>query len=321
MKPTSLIELLYTSSDVRKAVVKLFRYSSGRRVAISAFVGKGAETFLPKPEGIELICWPKEGGTNPDVIRDLIKRGVIVKFADSLHMKLYWSEDQGAVITSANLSDNALGSGDLKEVGIKFGPGAIDINRILKSIDARDVIDSELKQLDKRHKRYWRNNQESVPRRSKRRTFLEWLELPYPPDWKIASWESTGPFAEEAIRISKEEYNVSPQRFLGAKIDDYEEDDWVLTYREKKPCDVEWLYVNYIVRIHRNEKAYDRNYPRQIVQVWPLSKYSQQPFRVDKEFGRAFSEAISQFSDSEKEEMDACNPSKRFLSLIRKYYD
>lgn len=317
-----MLKLLYSSADVRKAIVKLFRLSEGRRVAIVAFVGKGAETCLPKPRGLELFCWPKEGETNPDVVRDLIKRGAVVKFVDSLHMKLYWSEDQGAIITSANLSNNALGSGDLKEVGIKLGPGIVDVDRVLRSLDVRAVTDAELKQLDKRHKRYWINNREATPKKGQARTFLEWLELPFKSDWKLGSWGATGPFSEEAKRISKEEYNVSsPHRFLGAKIGDYEEDDWVLTYRETKPWEVEWLYVNYVVRIRKDEKAYDKDFPRQIVQVWPLSKYPLPPFRADKEFGQAFSKAIKQFSDSQIEEMDAKIPSKSLLNLIKKNYD
>jgi hypothetical protein len=66
---------------------------------------------------------------------------------------------------------------------------------------------------------------------------------------------------------------------------------------------------------------YDREYPRQIVQVWPLSKYTPPPFRADKNFAQAFSKAIGQFSDPEKEEIDAKKPPKCLLNLIKKYYD
>src|ERR1051325_11165032 len=104
-------KLLYKSSDVRKAIAQIFSLSKGRRVAITAFVGDGAEAYLRKPEGLTLICWPKAGGTNPNALRKLIKLRVQVYFADALHMKLYWTEDKGAIITSANLSTNALGIG------------------------------------------------------------------------------------------------------------------------------------------------------------------------------------------------------------------
>ena len=104
VKESKMKRLLYTSADVRQAIIRLFRSSKGHRVAISAFVGDGAEAYLPKPKGLQLICWPKAGGTNPNVLRKLMKRGVEVFFADRLHMKTYWSEDRGAVVTSANLS-------------------------------------------------------------------------------------------------------------------------------------------------------------------------------------------------------------------------
>ena len=215
-----------------------------------------------------------------------------------------------------------MGSGNLKEIGIKLDAGIIDINHVLKELNTRKATNHKLKQLDKRHQRYWINNRETITKKGEARTFLEWYDLPFKPDWKISSWGTTGSFAEEAKRISKEDYNVSsPHRFLGARINDYEEDDWVLTYREEHPLEIEWLYVNYVVKIHRNEKAYDRDYPRQIVQVWPLNKYPRPPFKANKKFSKAFSEAISQFSYSEKEEMDGGLPPKKLLRLIRKRYD
>ena len=94
-------EILDTSEDVRRAIIELYSSAKGRRVAVSAFVGEGAEMFLPRPKGIELVCWPKVGGTNPNVLRDLIKKGVVVRFSDNLHMKVYWAKGTGVIITSS----------------------------------------------------------------------------------------------------------------------------------------------------------------------------------------------------------------------------
>lgn len=77
--------------------------------------GNGADAYIRNPKGVEILCWPKAGSTNPDALRDLINRGAIVKFVDDLHMKVYWSK-KGVVVTSANLSTNALGSGSLKSL-------------------------------------------------------------------------------------------------------------------------------------------------------------------------------------------------------------
>jgi hypothetical protein len=81
-------KVLYTSAEIRKAITQLFSSSRKRRVAISAFVGEDAEAYLPKPNGLELFCWPKGGGTNPNAIRKLRKLGVKVYFSRAVHMKV-----------------------------------------------------------------------------------------------------------------------------------------------------------------------------------------------------------------------------------------
>ncbi len=52
-------------------------------------------------------------------------------------MKVYWSEGVGAVVTSANLSTNAMGVGGLKEAGVLLGPEFIDIAKLLKPLERR----------------------------------------------------------------------------------------------------------------------------------------------------------------------------------------
>ena len=271
-------ELLHNSAEVREAIVNLFRYSKGRRVAVSAFVGDGAETFLPKPDGIELLCWPKGGGTNPDVIRRLAKRGVKIMFADCLHMKVYWSEDGGAILTSANLSNNALGSGGLKEIGVRLAPGELDIDRIMEYVEPRPLTEPELRKLDRQHKEYWVRNRGKISAKKQTRSFSEWLKLPFKPDWKLGWWDCEGVIAKEAKRISKEEYNVAePTGFLSVQKEDYEENEWVLNFSIDKPAEVSWLYVNYVVKVKRTEKkAYSPDYPYKVVQVWKLKNRSEE---------------------------------------------
>jgi hypothetical protein len=64
-----------------------------------------------------------------------------------MHAKVYWAERSGAVIASANLTDNAFGSGDLREAGIALASGQIDIERLISSIDASPVTPEALEKL------------------------------------------------------------------------------------------------------------------------------------------------------------------------------
>src|ERR1017187_1223207 len=110
--------VLYNSAEVRSAIIELFRGGDAKGIAISAFVGDGSDAYLPCPKGLRLICSPTPGATNPGTLRLLISKGVTVEFVDGLHMKVYWAENRGAVVTSANLFTNAMGVGGLKEAGV-----------------------------------------------------------------------------------------------------------------------------------------------------------------------------------------------------------
>jgi hypothetical protein len=311
--------ILYTSREVRNRVIELFSTSKGRRVAITAFVGKGAEAYLPKPEGLELVCWPKAGGTNPYVLRRLIERKVKVSFVDSLHMKLYWTEDKGAVITSANLSTNALGAGSLREIGIYLPAGQIDIKKVLSSLKKRRVTNEELLRLDKQHLEYQKVAKERQ-QKMKGDSFAEWYKLPFRPKWKMGWGEIVGDFSKNAKEIAKEEYNVKTLHdFVQGQHKDYQKNDWVLNFDLNKSSltRVRWMAVDYMVHVPKSDrKAYCYGYPYQAVQVWSMRHYSEPPFRIDRQFRSALSKAIRQFGLDELKESGMVKPSQKLVNLI-----
>lgn len=315
--------LLYNSAEVRQAIVELFRSSKGHRVAISAFVGDGAEAYLPKPKGLQLICWPKAGGTNPNVLRKLMKRGVNVCFADGVHMKVYWSEDNGAVITSANLSINALGSGNLKEIGAFLEPKEIDIDRLIQPLKIRPASLKELKKLDSRHKRYVARNRGEGRVSSRVGSFDEWYERPFREEWKLGWVEGWSELAANAKKIAEKEYGVSdPENWISCSHGDYKKYDWVLTFMLKKfPAELEWMCVDFVVKVPRSDKAFMRECPYQAVQVWRKKIYPVPPFSVSgKRFRNAFSKAVSRFGSSRLKRLKSCRPPKRLVDLIHEFF-
>lgn len=81
-----------------------------------AFWGAGAEKyfeFADPEKKVQIICNLSMGGTNPRVIRSLLKNHSITQ-SDDLHAKVYVS-DLGAVIGSANMSINGLGVESLSD--------------------------------------------------------------------------------------------------------------------------------------------------------------------------------------------------------------
>ena len=311
-------KILYTSEDVRKTVIDIFGNSKGRRVAITAYVGSGSQAYLRRPRGIELVCWPQAGGTNPDAIRKLIKLGVKVSFARSLHMKVYWTEDKGAVVTSANLSKNALGAGNLKEFGVFVPPAQIDIDRLLKQINPNEDIKSDLLKLDKAHRKYHITNR-LQPERTALPTYPEWYNHPYRKEWKVGCFGFYGEFSQNAKEIAKVEYGVpKPHTFISMADGVCKQHEWLLTFmiKQNKPVDISWLHVNEIVATSKKDKEYDRDYPSQAIQIWTKDHYPPAPFKIDQRFRSALNKVVKEYEDDDF----PIKPTKRFLNLLYQNY-
>lgn len=76
MSVTQMTTILYSQTAIFRTIKRIFQAPQTRRVAITAFVGDGAESYLPAPAEIRLVCWPKAGGTSPRALRRLMKRKV-----------------------------------------------------------------------------------------------------------------------------------------------------------------------------------------------------------------------------------------------------
>lgn len=312
-------KILYTSADVRKTIIDMFENAMGRRVAITAFVGSGSQAFLRRPEGIELVCWPQAGGTNPDAIRELVRRGVKVSFAKSLHMKVYWTEDQGAVITSANLSKNALGAGNLKEFGIFVPSEQIDIDRLLRQINAKEDIKGDLLRLDKAHRKYHIANRVRAERTALS-TYPDWYADPYHKEWKVGLFGFYEKFSQNAKDLARIEYGVTqPHDFISTPDGIYSKHEWLLTFTIKndKPVDISWLHVDEIVATDKKDKVYDKNNPCQAIQMLTKDFYPPAPFKIDQRFRSALTKSVKEYQGDDF----PVKPTKRFLNLLYQNYN
>lgn len=314
-------KILYESNKIQREIIRRFSTSRKRRVAI---VGEDAQAYLPHPNGIELVCWPQAGGTNPDALRRLIKLGVEVLFVDGLHMKLYWTQDRGAIVTSANLSTNALGAGNLKEIGVLLDSGKIQIDAIISQIKPRKCTAAELKRLDRAHKLYASNNRSGRGSRGVAR-FGQWFVAPGRSNWKLGWWDWEGHISINAKAFTKAQYGIpSPNDFLGCRTKDYRRDDWVLCFKlaTKRATDLRWLYVNHLVPVSRNDKkAYEASYPFQAIQMWSQRVYAGMPFRIDSRFRRAFAKAVTDFGSDKIRNLKSQSPPPSLMNKIYSYYN
>lgn len=290
-------KILYTSKDVRSAVANIFKDAKVRRVAISAFIGQGAKAFLQSPQGIRIICSPTPGATNPNELRDLLSLGATVEFVKSLHMKVYWAEGRGAVITSANLSTNAMGKGGLLEAGVLLDSGSVDIDRMVGQLGAKVVTESELKKLDVQHRNFYKRVGWKLSGQQSR-TYGDWLDSPYPEPWSLFVYDKEYPsLSETATRKIAEIHNTEPHDGIWAN-GPWAADSWILCAKiipSKKSLPlVSWFYVDRVVHVPKTDANFHAQYPYELIQVRADKHYTLPPFKIDAKLRKALFEFHSQ---------------------------
>ena len=320
------MEILYTSIDVHKAIKKIFVQSKSapvRRVAVVAYLGVNAESFLPSPINLEIICNPEPGATDPASIRSLIAKGAQIKFSDKLHSKVYWSEN-GCIIASANISYRALGSSDQKETGVLIESKEFDIDRLIDYAEPYEITQQAMDKLeisDRAIKRATGAN----PNPPTMKDYMTWFLSAYKEPWKIGWWnESELTASKSAIEKSSNDYDIiDPHNFLNIAKNQIKRNEWLLCFEitDNGLRGLEWMYVDFVVSVSNKDKgAYEKEYPFQAVQVHKLRSYPNPPFPITKEFRTAFKKAAQRYGVEKIEEASTLKPGNDLLKYIADYF-
>lgn len=328
--------LKYTSTDIYRCIDFLFGGSSrklGRRVAIVAYVGADALSMLPNPQGVQIICSPTPGATSATAIGKLTERGADVSFADSLHMKLYWSAGRGCLITSANLSKNALGRGGLSEAGYFISDADVPIDKIIRSlgklVPAAGVALARLEKEGRAH-----DAAQSLSSKVKRvhLSFVDWyaehqegaraVGMP----WKIGWWAEDNLEASKVVRKRANDRigESEPHEFLNVAKGQVTQYDWLLTFQlgARLNC-FGWQFAEDVVPVSPSDrKAYEAEYPFQVVQYRKDALCPTPPFKLDKRFRDAFNFASKTLYGSHDWiwTLKRLAPSEELLALVDQKY-
>lgn len=89
-----------------------------------------------------------------------------MSFADRLHMKVYWASGGDAVIGWANLTSNALGAGNLKELAVLVPARTAPIKRLLQQIGPKTVSEADLARLEREHRQFYERQHGTIRRGS-----------------------------------------------------------------------------------------------------------------------------------------------------------
>lgn len=323
------MEILYTPGSIHSRIKQLFVNPSrnDKRIIIVAFIGQDVKSFLPSPRGITIICNPNPVATSVEAISYLKQCGAKVMFSNSLHMKVYYSKERGCIITSANLSNNALGSGRLKEMGVFIPAGQVDIDRIIKIARPYKVTSKALIEMDQRSKKINTalKNVKVNLNKDKQVEFGEWYQSREHKVWKMSAYNYIDvPFAKLAVEQTKMNYGKKePYSIMNLEKNQLKVADWLLCFRsdsKAKISNIEWMYIDFYVPVSKKEKGYDKDWPVQYVQVNPASKYPPPPFKLTPEFRQAFKKAAIEYGIEKLEDRTNLTPPVKFIEMIKEYY-
>jgi hypothetical protein len=300
------MEILYTSGAIHTRIKKLLTSPphNDKRVGIVAFISSDVKVFLPSPKGILIIYNPNPVATSNDAITYLRNKGADVRFSNSLHMKVYYSKIRGCIITSANLSNNALGSGNLKEIGVYFNSNEVNISRLIQYCNSYKPTKSDLSILDKKSKIISAALKKAkvVLPKDKSVEYPLWYSSKEYKKWKISSYESEGfSFSKNALDMAQKEFGVKePNQGISASRYQLKTGDWLLTYelnKKSKFDSIEWMFIDRVVPVGKKEKAFEKDNPFQAIQISSFSKYPAPPFKINNKFKKSLESVINQYGD------------------------
>lgn len=287
--PINRVYVFQKAKQIRESIRKLLDDASITRWVIVAFVGSGAEQYLPQPKGINLICWDKEGCTSPDAIRALRRQGVAVYFAQNLHMKIYYGQGRGISIGSANLSANGMGDDGLHEAVAFLPTNALDVDSVVKSLKAKPVTPQMLKSLDERTRRFRARNKGQLvfPEKTKqgpKPLFSDWYQNTDRENWKLYVYRRTlkGLTKEAQSKLAQEGYKKWVNIWTGKPLHT-REDDLILSVDTRRSGLIDWMFCHFSVPIKKSDKGfYEKNSPNLhlAVQCFKTSVYGNVPFNA-----------------------------------------
>jgi hypothetical protein len=216
-------------------------------------------------------------------------------------MKVFWSEKGGVLVSSSNLSSNALGGSTtaLFEAGyFTSDPSAIDVEALRRRLDrhAQDVTPEALRAYSRRYFAYTadRHNQSRQKTGSLLPTFADYYDGRYKKRWLLAAWtverDSSRHDIAAANRYADDEGYRGEKRGEDLISDSIETEggvrcgDWILSYRHSKRSSVgglKWTYAH-TLSSHKKPTALQLIFER-----------GRAPFALDTPFRRSLQELIS----------------------------
>jgi hypothetical protein len=147
--------------------------------------------------------------------------------------------------------------------------------------------------------------------------FVEWYNLAGRRAWKLGWWDTgDAEFAEAAVKAVREDYGVKqPNQCLHVKKQHARSGDWLLTFTLPGVTNMEWMKVDFVVKVRKSEPTFVKEFPFQAVQANRPKAY-RPPFAITNRFRQAFKKSVKAYGRKRIEQIRSMKPPKELLRKI-----
>lgn len=155
--------ILQDRFSISEKIKKLFSYRTRnrRRVILINYLDAIAPNFLIDVHNVNIFCYPQPGNIDPYALEELLDKGANIYFTGPINMNLFYVENEGVLIGSANYNLTLSTINDvwanIQDIIIFLEDYfLIDIDRIVDLLDKKLITKDDLEIFKEKHHVFWR---------------------------------------------------------------------------------------------------------------------------------------------------------------------
>ena len=207
------------------------------------------------------------------------------------------------------------------EAGVFLRPGDVDIERLIRYADPRAISSDDLRSLEREHEKLAAKCQRPIPMESRvKRTFRQWDSSELRTQWKI---QAAGP-EEAELAAEFAEYGITNDenwhQIINTRHGWLTPGDWVLCFNcVAAQQSFFWMYVDHVVSVDPDSKAFESGYGDQAVQIGPENVYNDPPFKLSPKTRTWIFKAIEEMGPEKLDNCADITAPPELIEAIRQY--
>lgn len=154
--------ILWNPYLIKEKIVDLFSYHTrhNKRVILINYLDEITPKILPDVFNVNIYCYPQPGNIDPYALENLQKRGAKIYLTNPLNTNIYYVENEGILIGSANYNYTKVVLNcyeNIKDIMVFIKDySCVDMDNIINSLNKEIMDDKDLSKLKEEHHIFWK---------------------------------------------------------------------------------------------------------------------------------------------------------------------